>query len=300
MLFVYLDEFGHIGPYFSRGHPRFNSSPIFGVAGIVFPEEAIRPFASFFLKRKEQLLGFEIEKSNKQAYEWEKHGSNLYTTKSIISYPEIRKSTFRLLNTINRLGGKVFYNGREKIKGTEHGNPTGLYKTIFSDAIRKLESYSAEQNKNFVIVVDENSARKELLETAVKTMYGNDRAFHLASPPFEVESHLSQNIQAADWVAAIIGKLWTYRLGGPEWADLKPYDDYFWTRIHSVATHSTVMERYKKKTIGEAVVSETVLTIETSTTAISAAFQRATVRKPPPKAPARRLHMFDKNPKSGA
>ncbi|MCG6203011.1 DUF3800 domain-containing protein [Rhodopseudomonas sp. HC1] len=281
MLFVYLDEFGHVGPYFSRAHPKFNSSPIFGIGGIIFPEEAIRPFASFFLQRKEELLNFEIKKSKKPAYEWEKHGSNLYTAKSIVLYPEIRQTTFRILNRVRKCGGKIFYHGREKITATEDVNPNGLYKTVFSDAIRKLEAYCAEQNKNFVIVVDEHSARRELLETAVKTMYGRDPARHLASPPFEVESHLNQNIQAADWIAAIIGKLWTYRLGGKEWTDLRPYDDYFWTRIHSLATHSTVLERPRKKatTVSQPLISETVVEIETHETAISAAFRTATIRK---------------------
>ena len=33
--FAYLDEFGHIGPYLGRQHPRHNDSPVFGFAGLV-------------------------------------------------------------------------------------------------------------------------------------------------------------------------------------------------------------------------------------------------------------------------
>ncbi|MET4364277.1 hypothetical protein ABIB06_004876 [Bradyrhizobium sp. LB8.2] len=282
MLFVYLDEFGHVGPYFGRAHPRFNSSPVFGIGGIIFPEEAIRPFASFFLQRKTELLDFEIKKSNKQPYEWEKHGSNLYTTKSITLYPEIKQTTFRILNRINKCGGKIFYHGREKISGTDDVNPNGLYKTVFSDAIRKLDAYCTEQKQNFVLVVDEHSARRELLETAVKTMYGQNPARHLASPPFEVESHLNQNMQAADWIAAIVGKLWTHRLGGEEWSDLKAYEDFFWARVHSLATHSTVMERSKKKPLPAKRLTlrtvEKVVAIQTET-AFGAAYRRATTIK---------------------
>ena len=36
--FAYLDEFGHIGPYISRTDPRYNDSPVFGLAGFVLPE----------------------------------------------------------------------------------------------------------------------------------------------------------------------------------------------------------------------------------------------------------------------
>jgi hypothetical protein len=33
---VYLDEFGHVGPYVSRTHPHHNTSPVFGFGGLVF------------------------------------------------------------------------------------------------------------------------------------------------------------------------------------------------------------------------------------------------------------------------
>jgi hypothetical protein len=129
-------------------------------------------------------------------------------------------------------------------------------------------------------VVDEHSARQELLETAVKTMYGQHPAYHMASPPFEVESHLNQNIQAADWIAAIIGKLWTFRLGGTEWSDIEHYERYFWGRVHALATHSTVMERQKKQTTKiEKETTSAVITMHAGETAIAAAFQKATFKK---------------------
>jgi len=53
MIFAYLDEFGHIGPFYGREHPSYNTSPVFGLAGILLPEESVRPFATFFLKAKD-------------------------------------------------------------------------------------------------------------------------------------------------------------------------------------------------------------------------------------------------------
>ena len=102
----------------------------------------------------------------------------------------------------------------------------------------------------------------------------------MASPPFEVESHLNQNIQAADWIAAIIGKLWTFRLGGTEWSDIEHYERYFWGRVHALATHSTVMERQKKQTTKiEKETTSAVITMHAGETAIAAAFQKATFKK---------------------
>jgi hypothetical protein len=101
----------------------------------------------------------------------------------------------------------------------------------------------------------------------------------VGTPAEAAGSHLNQNIQAADWIAAIIDKLWTYRLGGIEWQNLKPYEDYFWGRVHRLATHSTVMERPKKKTVSLTSVTAETVTVETTDTAISAAFRRASYIK---------------------
>jgi hypothetical protein len=93
------------------------------------------------------------------------------------------------------------------------------------------------------MVVDEHSARKQLLVTASKTMFGQTPAKHLLSPPFEVESYVNQNIQAADWVAAIVGRLWAQEIRPIEYADHAEFRRYFWTRLHQVCTHSTVLPR---------------------------------------------------------
>ena len=44
--FAYLDEFGHIGPYLGRTHPRCNDSPVFGIAGLVLPVNEVRGFGT--------------------------------------------------------------------------------------------------------------------------------------------------------------------------------------------------------------------------------------------------------------
>ncbi|MBB3656122.1 hypothetical protein FHX15_001335 [Rhizobium sp. BK650] len=245
MIFAYLDEFGHAGPYYGRNHPRFNTSPVFGLGGFLLPENAIRPFATRFLKLKTALLAPEIEKSDKQAYEWEKKGSNLFTANSIVRYPHIRAAMFRLINEIRNSSGKVFYSGREKIRDTEDVRANGLYTTVFANAIRQIDAYCESIDESFVLIVDEHSSRKELLETAAKTMFGHTPVRRLLSPPFEVESYLNQNIQAADWVATIVGRMWNHKIDA-DFDNYALYEKYFWTRIHSVATHSTVMQRPKK------------------------------------------------------
>jgi hypothetical protein len=243
LCFVYLDEFGHIGPFMGRKAKRYNESPVFGLAGIILPETAIRPFATKFLQRKAHIFKSEIEKSGVIASHWEKKGTQIFTAKAIARYPHFRSTGFRLLNSIRSAGGKAFYYGREKISGTTAVNPIGLYKTILGHTIRQLEDYCASAQLNYVMVVDEHSARKELLVTSSKTMFGENPARRLLSPPFEVESYINQNIQAADWLAAIVGRLWAYEIRPKEYSDHENFKRYFWDRLHQVATHSTVLPR---------------------------------------------------------
>ncbi|WP_050994497.1 DUF3800 domain-containing protein [Sinorhizobium fredii] len=247
MIFAYLDEFGHAGPYFGKDHTRHNASPVFGLAGILLPENAVRPFATRFLKRKNELLEVEIQRAGKQGYEWEKKGTNLFTAASVDRYPAVRNSMLRLINEIRNSQGKIFYCGREKIRNTEDVRANGLYTTVFANALRQINSYCESINDNFVLIVDEHSSRKELLETAAKTMFGANPVKRLLSPPFEVESYLNQNMQAADWIATIIGRLWNYKLEPEDFKAYASYEKYYWGRVHSVATHSSVMQRPKQQ-----------------------------------------------------
>ena len=108
---AYLDEFGHIGPYIARDHPRHNDSPVFGLAGFIMPLEVVRGFGTWFYQRKCDLLDFEIRRSGEHPAVWEKKGSSLFTVRNVTQYPELRQTTFRLLNKIQNLGGHVFYRG---------------------------------------------------------------------------------------------------------------------------------------------------------------------------------------------
>ena len=65
----------------------------------------------------------------------------------------------------------MFYYGREKISGTTNVNSVGLYKTVLGHAIRQLDAFCIASDSNFVLVVDEHSARKQLLITSLQTMY---------------------------------------------------------------------------------------------------------------------------------
>ena len=142
--FAYLDEFGHIGPYLGRSGPKYNESPVFGLAGFVLPAEAVRGFGTWFFQRKCDLLDFEIKRSAKHPAEWEKKGASLYTVTNVIRYPELRRLTNRLFDKINGLGGFVFYVGVKKTLPPASRNPNRLYARVFLEAIKRIDGFCEE------------------------------------------------------------------------------------------------------------------------------------------------------------
>jgi hypothetical protein len=115
---------------------------------------------------------------------------------------------------------------------------------VLGHTIRQLDKFCESADTDFVLVVDQHSARKQLLITSFQTMYDHQSpARRMLSPPFEVESYINQNIQAADWIAAILGRLWAHKIRPAEYADHEDFHNYFWDRVHQIATHSTVLPR---------------------------------------------------------
>lgn len=243
MLFVYIDDFGHPGPYFNRNHPRHNTSPVFGYAGFALPEQHVRAFSSFFLQLKGHNLAHEAERASKPIYKWEKKGTNLFTKNSIDRYPSVRQMAFRLMDEIHQRGGFIFYHGKEKFKEVENLNPVGLQTAMLSKAIRKLDKAAWRVDARFAIVMDQSSSRTELLECAQKTMFGEHPCRKMVSPPFEVESHLDQNMQAADWIATIVGRIYAAEYDPEGFQGYESYDKYFRERLGRVARFSSCSPR---------------------------------------------------------
>jgi hypothetical protein len=72
-------------------------------------------------------------------------------------------------------------------------------------------------------------------------MFGSEYpARHLLEPPYQVESHLYQTIQAADWIASIAGPLLTYRISPQQFPDRGWAEKYFGRRLDAAATHSKI------------------------------------------------------------
>ncbi len=241
--FAYLDEFGHIGPYIARTDPRHNDSPVFGLAGYVLPSAEVRGFGTWFFQRKCELLDFDIRRSGAHPAVWEKKGSSLYTVRNVTKYGELRSFTNRLFNRIETLRGFVFYVGIRKTALPDRHNPNRLYVRVLLEAIKRIDAFCAEDcdpQGNFVLALDEHDQRSNLIAEAARSMYGKEKRGHLIEPPFHLESYRYQTIQAADWIAGLVGRL------GAIWQDPVAYPEnevfrrYFEPRLNRVSRRSGI------------------------------------------------------------
>ena len=241
---AYLDEFGHIGPFVSRNDPKYNESPVFGFAGYLLPLEEVRSFGTWFFQRKCELLDYEIKRSGKHPALWEKKGAALYTVRNVTKYPELRKFTFRLLNEISKRGGHTFYVGIKKHAAPEDHRPNQLYIRMLLEAIKRLDEFCAVEltgDAGFMLALDEHEQRSEMLTAASKSMYGTSaRRRHLIEPPFHLESHRYQTVQAADWIAGLVGRLGAYWADSHEYSDNKIHRKYFESRLADCSLRSGV------------------------------------------------------------
>lgn len=243
---AYLDEFGHIGPYVDRQHPKHRTSPVFGLAGYVLPAERVRWFATWFFKRKCDLLEFEIRRSGKPPALWEKKGSALYTVQNIEKYRELRHFTYRMLRQLRNLGGFVFYVGMEKDAAPHQHNPKGLYAAVFGEAIKRLDEFcEASGSASFLLALDQHEAMRPILIThAARAMFaGESPKRRLIEPPIHLESDRYQTIQAADWIAALVGRLGAFRAEPESYPENESFEQYFGRCLHDAAHRSSIRPR---------------------------------------------------------
>ena len=241
---AYLDEFGRIGPYAPRSHPGHNDSPVFGLAGFIMPVEAVRGFGTWFFQRKWEFLNFEIQRSGKHAAVWEKKGLSLSTVTNVMRCPEPWQTTFRLLNKVWSLRGRVFYYGIRNTAKPKTHNANALYESVLAEAIRRLDQFFRDDHtpaERFLLALDEHPLRAELLTETAREMYGGaEPRRQLIESPFQLESHRYQTAQVVDWIAGSVGRLAAFWTEPEVWAENAVLRRYFERRLSGVQAPSGV------------------------------------------------------------
>ncbi|ANY14660.1 DUF3800 domain-containing protein [Bordetella pseudohinzii] len=221
---VYLDEFGHIGPYVSRSHPRFRTSPVFGFAGFMLPAAELREFAIHFHQLKCRLLRPEIQRQHLPAWRWEKKGAQLFTERNLRRYPMLVQAATRLIDRIRQAGGHVVACGGAKPPGQTAAD---RFQFQLLAVLRRVAAYCEAREATFMVVLDQQKSGKRWraahVEACTRAMFeeGGRKCRSLMEPPLQAESDLFQTLQCADWICGLAGRLYAYRAAPadyPEWA----------------------------------------------------------------------------------
>lgn len=247
---VYLDEFGHVGPYISNDDPHHNTHPVFGLGGFVLPAEKVRSFSSFFFKLKQHLFGsYDIHEARKKSEEngkhfqlstWEKKGSKQYSVTNLRNYKkELTSSTNRIINRITKDGGFLFYVGEAKKTGVENHDPRRVYTSSLKEIIKRLDDEFKAKDAQFLIFMDDHEARTHIVKNAIYEMHQQQK-FQLVEAPVQVDSQLYQTIQCADWFCSIYGKISYFDVEPDVKPDYELFKRYFGDRIAKAQKRSNV------------------------------------------------------------
>jgi hypothetical protein len=188
-------------------------------------------------------LDFEIKRAGEHPATWEKKGSSLYTVKNIAKYRELRVFTNRFLNKIADCDGQVIYVGLHKQAEVDGHKPLRLYLAVLKEMIKRLNALCEHdrEKSDFLIVMDQHQERESLLTGASRAMFGKENPKRrLMEPPFQVESHRYQTVQAADWICGLIGRLGPYWVLPQEFPENLVAEQYFGPRIRQVSIGSGI------------------------------------------------------------
>lgn len=220
MLLAYIDEIGEPGAYVAKDHPRFNTSPAFGYAGFVIPENSARHFSKQFVEEKRRQFAHELAGIG-QPGRWERKWSDIFTPDAWVSYrSQVR--TFRgLIERLDGLGGTVFYYADQKEKGTEkqvYLSREESESRAMQETVNRLCRFAASQDSNLLMMMDQinEKQRSAHVSATYAHIFSRSREFPemraAIEPPMHIDSALSSGIQFADWVAAAVGRAIDYQL----------------------------------------------------------------------------------------
>ena len=135
----------------------------------------------------------------------------------------------------------VFY-GQEKPRGgPDQVSETNAerYDHAMKQLIKRIH-WDLPEEENLLMILDKQGDRErlEIFAGAASFMFSNSDAKRLLEPPMEVESHLYQTVQCADWICALLGRIAAYKFD-PEFSEFQWASKYFGDRLSNVTSTSS-------------------------------------------------------------
>ena len=148
----------------------------------------------------------------------------------------------RVLNKLRDLGAEVVFYGQEKPRGgpseIQESNAQ-RYDHAMKQLIKRI-SWDLPDGENLLMILDKQGDRErlEIYAGVASFMFSNEHAKRLIEPPMEVESHLYQTVQCADWICALLGRIAAYKFD-PAFEEFRWAPEYFGGRLASITSKSS-------------------------------------------------------------
>ena len=220
MLLAYVDEIGEIGAFVDKYHPKFNTSPAFGYAGFLLHDYEARSFGAYVTKVKRTVFAHEL-KGTENVGTWEKKGSEIFNRRAVHRTPHELKMFDKLVAELRKRKGYLFYLAEEKPLGTPKQTqmePTERRKSALKQMTNRLARHAHQRQENLLIFMDavQEKERKQDVQSMYAHILGRSAEYNemrrILEPPAHLDSHLSSNIQFADWVAAFVTRAIEHQL----------------------------------------------------------------------------------------
>lgn len=267
MLLTYIDEIGSRTEYVSKDHPKYNTSPAFGYAGFIIPDDKAREFGAYFVSIRNRLYREEYNKSDIPG-RFEVKGSDVFRVNKYKLYPQNIKYFMKLVNKLNYLGGKIFYFVKEKPRGTfpeinksldyryskrDEGGlrqwMDDMHDFIMRQVLNRLARHAVASDENIMVMMDQinENERKPYMSLAYAHILSRSSKYpemdKIVEPPMHIDSSISANIQFADWVSAFLSKFIFYQLDDG-WEHYVPENDMKLLFVNKIFTYESKMEFY--------------------------------------------------------
>ncbi|MGK8491881.1 DUF3800 domain-containing protein [Nocardia asiatica] len=220
MLLAYIDEIGETGAFVARDHDRYKTSPAFGYAGFLIPEDKARPFGGMFTRAKQELFKTELEAAEHPG-RWERKGASIFRPTTPESFPQQLRVFGGLVRQLRQFGGVLFYYVDEKPIGTPRQTnlDTDQRETAaMRETLNRIARHANKHDQNVLVMIDQinEKTRAQRLPVMYSHILGRAGDYpemaRIAEPPMHIDSVLSSNIQFADWIAACVTRAIEYQL----------------------------------------------------------------------------------------
>lgn len=254
---VFLDEFGHDGFYEPRS-TRYGHSPVFGLGGIIVPGVNVPRLVRGFKDIKKYNLrggvGNSVRRSAgkelRRDSDVEVKGNEVFNGDAFLPKKSrddrlyTAKIAYRLLSLITEVDGRIVYAGIEKTSPQHEHRARVLHNScarrsieLVNRALRKCEG------ERFMVVFDEHSSHADkTTHIATTILRGNSNKVRLIEPPYQGDSKLYNSIQAADWVCALLGRIFSYMAEPKLWPRHRAYYERFFPIIEKITFDGSRME----------------------------------------------------------